>query len=681
MKLVPAAMAADLLINIADNKATQKGNLRTLIKLHPKEHQMKEYLKHLSSPIDIAGKLVEDPHCVNSDTARVVLCMPALFLRTLNAKVAHKLVRSLNRPIKSYYNFPTVWFVDGSFVRALMLNSVVDSPPRSFSSSDDDENETKNGLPRLSRGSDEQNEGSLSCYIQGFFPALTPEQFSIVMKECPNFHRGELSNESLVSLAVTVKSDLTLAKYLGAVSAAFLDGCWKREKRTSLGPRVIKMLPESILNDCEMPFHPDDAPHWTVAQLKAFRRTQSRHLYDWAQLPPDRIVHFERGQLLLAKAWSAQQLSQLTASQWNQLLVDEAGYKLLVRDVTVKGVSRIQFRGEYFRLAHPTAQAYILANYRGDALPDDLLMNVTRDQVARWAHKGVSGLDILQSCPNKQLLKYIGESSPAMPENKHPLYNLKPSALANLPDFELCEHGVSLMTVETPDSLDELLRYPQVYCFLEDISNLITKFNGWDKVNAVKALAEPEYSRVGRGFTAKQFALLKPEILGALSGQAIAQLPFLKDLTNEQYAALPAIGFSHITANHNNVIRLADVPNSHLPFVGVSILDMSCNYWAALSADQLRALGEDRLALLSQRQVAAIKPAVFAAVFTPKILANMPSESLSMVPKEQLMALPSEARQALPDGCSKETTLGENSAAQTTLLPIVFALTIIPLLI
>ena len=77
MKLVPAAMATNLLINIADNKATQKGNLHTLIKLHPKEHQMKEYLKHLGSPIDIAGKLVEDPHCVNSDTAEwFCACLP-----------------------------------------------------------------------------------------------------------------------------------------------------------------------------------------------------------------------------------------------------------------------------------------------------------------------------------------------------------------------------------------------------------------------------------------------------------------------------------------------------------------------------------------------------------------------------------------------------------------------------
>ena len=191
-----------------------------------------------------------------------------------------------------------------------------------------------------------------------------------------------------------------------------LTGPGKGRSARHWAPHVIKMLPEPILNDCEMRLHPDDAPHWTVAQLKAFRRTQSRHLYDWAQLPPDRIVHFERGQLLLAKAWSAQQLSPAQPRVPVEPAPCRRGWVQAARPrCHCEGRVPFQFRGDASAWPIPLFQAYILANYRGDALPDDLLMNVTQTRL----HAGPTEYLAWTSCNparTSDCSERIGESSP-----------------------------------------------------------------------------------------------------------------------------------------------------------------------------------------------------------------------------------------------------------------------------
>lgn len=487
-----------------------------------------------------------------------------------------------------------------------------------------------------------------------FFTRLTIEQFSKIMTHCPDFHLNRLSGESLNILAE--HHGKKASKWISKVTPKFLDSV-NKDEAVPLNREVVENLPKDFLNDIKYANHPDDGRYYTSEQLKAFKRARGQPL-DFSQVPPKRMSHMspEAVQRLSKRKegnLTTEQLNKFSPAQWNEILSNKEGCKLVKDGVHLKNVSGIDFEPKCFGKIDVSVQAYVLTHH--DSLRDDVLSYVTADMVKEWRSKSESGLNVLRHCQNTKLLAHIGDE---VREEDHPLRHVVPSKLAkklrsqmnNLTDAQL-----SVMKIQRPRSLADLRRDAEWVCYRKDIATIIDdlKVDGkkskrrsrrnssssdegvagsaWSQLTGkdIEALTTPAYSRLGASMTQAAFTELQSDAKLAMSARAIASLPFLPKLTD--YTQLADSAFAHLTASHHGKVNLMTMSNAQQQSISESIDKDERSLFAVLKTEELHALGNARLALLTARQWSPITPPVFKSVLTKTLMPSIPPAACALM--------------------------------------------------
>lgn len=520
---------------------------------------------------------------------------------------------------------------------------------------------------------------------QTMLAALTAQQFAELIK-IPEFHKRKLTGAALNHLVATVKNP---EEYMALLTPEFVDSL---NVKTAASPhpvallrRAVRLLPTGILNDLAVVPNPADAQHYTAEQLQALDKLQCR--LDFSQLPDFMIEHvpaIRRILLAVAPSMSVEQRSKFSPAQWNSVIDNQDGCKLMCSGVKPRSITEIAFTAQAFAEIDPRVQAQVIAEHENPPL--DLLSRVTRHMTCGWQYQQKHGLAVLDAIKDQDCLAMLG-GHPDVADEDHPLAGL---SFHDLEKHEaLCKHlterSVLLMAVGRPRNLEELTKRAPQFCGREDIVDLIeamnpdpdstspaelAKPNIWATMTTelLEALTAPVYSQLMRHMPRKTFELMPVEVRSVIPARDVARLIFLKDLTQEQARTLGPMAFALVSEAHKDSLDLAVVSDAQLPYLSRGA---PSDLLAAVPADQVVALGKDRLALLTAKQMASLPTTTCTAIFTaplipylrPGSLVSMRAAQLAGVPLSQLAAFTAEQAQAIGS-----LVLGDDTSAATVLL-------------
>jgi len=639
--------AGKMLVSLFGGRNSER-NLKVFLAANKEEKELKKVLSKVSASEARAMKL--DKHKRGSyprGFLRFALCLPSDALKAVNVERVIEWLGAYQHPLESSENMPLDFFKKDDFIQALYWQHYT---------SHGDSN--------------------------GFFTALSAEQFGKVMSNFPVFHldnkqESTMTGASLNALADEHGKKEKLKSYIGKVSPKFLDSINKdKKKRVALSKGVVKLLPKDFLNEIKVANDPSEGKHYTEEHLRAFKKCKGEKL-DFSQVPPKMMEKMsEEGakQAAMKGGLTVEQRSKLKAEQWNAILAKTDGCKTLTEGVKLEHIDQIQFTPKCFGKIDPDRQAYILTHH--GALEDDILAYATQEMVDKWASKGETGLDILKHCKNKRVLGHLGAE---VRDSENPLKGKTPSKLLKkLKDQldSLTDEQLSLMKIPKAASLAELRKEAQFVCYREEIVAEMdklcplqgkanktkrkaqrrkeTKSAGgrdpaahiWKDLTAqdIEKLTSPAYSKFSAGMTQALFEEISDEALRGWASNGVVALPFFGELTPEALVLFGDEAFARVGAAQakSGKFKLAEIRKEQLPHVSVELL-VEQSFFTTVSAAELTALGKDRLVSLSGKQWRAMKPEVFASILNKDLLPAIPADATREWTSAQLAALPSDS--------------------------------------